>query len=314
MGGGKQQSTSNSQPWSVQQPYLENAFKQAQSAYDNQTKQGAYSGDYVAAPNANQYTAANTQFNTAMGQSTANNAAIGNQAYNLMGTGNAATGGALAGYGNFLAGNNAQGLTDQANAIAKGFDVQGAVDSATRIATRNAAENVLPSLYRGAAAGGNLNSDRTALAEGVVNRGLQENAQGLAASLMNQNYQTGLSAAQGLNSQNLSALGALGSIGQSLGQSGLNALSTNINNSGAIANQAQEGANTVQQLDQSKLTNDIQKFSEQQNFPWQALQNYMGIVGGQNWGGTTNSTTTTNPSGWSIAGGLLGGLGSFWPK
>jgi hypothetical protein len=40
----------NTDPWAPQQPYLLDAFKNAQGAYDTNTAQGAYGGDYVAAP------------------------------------------------------------------------------------------------------------------------------------------------------------------------------------------------------------------------------------------------------------------------
>jgi hypothetical protein len=312
MGEQKTTQDSSSQPWIFQAPYLMNAFNYAQNDYNNQMAQGSYKGNYIAPTNANQYNAANSQYNTAMGASTDNNQAIANQGYNLMGAGNGALSESLGGYSNFLANNTPTNLTNTANQIASGFNLQGQVDSAMQVANRNAAENTLPNLYRSAAGNGNLNSDRTALAQGVVQRGLQEQAGNLAAQFENQNLQTGLQQANTLSQQNLGALSNLGYLGQGIGQSGLNALSTNINNSGAIANQAQQGANEVQALDQSNLNNQIQQYQQNQNFPWQALQNYMSVVGGNNWGSQSHGTQTTTPSGLSIAGGVLGALGGLF--
>lgn len=316
MGSQQTKQDSSTQPWAAQMPYLTSAFGDAQSAYNNMTAQGPYTGNYVAPTNANQYAAANSEFNNAMGQGSQANQGILGQGYQNMATGYGMGNSAMGALGNFAQNNTGQNLVNQGSSITGALNtgVQAQVDSAMQAANQNAAENTLPNLYRAAASNGNLNSDRTAVAQGQVEQGLQQTAANLAGSLQAQNTATGLSTAQNLNTQNMGALSTIGSYGQSLGQSGLNALSTGINNQGALANQAQTGANTVQQLDQSNLNNSIQQYQQNQNFPWQALQNYMGIVGGQNWGSQGQTTQTTTPSlGQYIMGGL-GALGSFMPK
>ena len=318
MGNSSQSQTQNSiqGPWFAQAPYLVSGFVDAQNAYKNQQNQGPYQGNYVAPTNADQYNAANTQYNNAMGAGTSANDGILNQGYGNMATGYGIGNNAMGSLGSLAANNNGQNLVNTGQGITNQLNsgVQAQVNSAMQAANQNAAENTIPNLYRSAASTGNLNSDRTALAQGVVDRGLQQTAANMAGSLEAQNTQTGLNSAQNLTNQNASMLGTLGSYGMNLGQSGLNALSTGINNFGTLANQAQTGANTVQALDQSNLNNSIQQYQQDQNFPWQALQNYMGVVGGNNWGstGTSKTTTTSSPSGLSVAGGILGSLGSLF--
>lgn len=307
----KQESTT--QPWAVQTPYLESAFSNAQNAYNTSTAQGPYSGNYVAPTNQNQYTAAANEYNTAMGSGTnANNGILGQSFANQANGFNQANN-AMGGIGSTIANNTGanlvstgQGITNQLNT-----GVQAQVDSAMQAANQNAAQNTLPNLYRGAASQGNLNSDRTAVAQGVVNQGLQQTAANMAGSLQAQNTQTGLTAASNLTNQNMSGYNSLGALGSNIGQSGQNGLSTYINNSGTLANQAQTGANTQQQLDQSNLNNTIQQYTQNQQFPWQQLSNYMGVVGGQNWGGQQSGTSTSTPSTGSYIAAGLGSLGSL---
>ena len=289
------------------------AFGDAQNAYNNATAQGPYSGNYVAPTNSNQYAAANNEFGTAMGAGTGANNGILGQSFANMGNGFNQANNAMSGIGSTIANNTGANLVNTGAGITNQLNtgVQAQVNSAMQAANQNAAQSTIPNLYRGAASEGNLNSDRTAISQGVVNQGLQQTAANLAGSLQAQNTQTGLSAAQNLTNQNLSGYSNLGSLGNALGQSGQNGLSTYINNSGALANQAQTGANTVQQLDQSNLNNSIQQYQQNQNFPWQQLQNYMGVVGGNNWGSQQQGTTTSTPSTLSYISGGLGALGSI---
>jgi len=66
-----------------------------------------------------------------------------------------------------------------------------------------------------------------------------------------------------------------------------------------------------QAAQQANLTNQQQQYQSGFSDPFDALRQYMGIIGTQNWGSnsTGSSTTQTSPSAWSVIGGLLGGLG-----
>lgn len=324
MSGSSQQTQSNQTqqtnmgPWAPQQGYLLDAFNQAQNAENTANAQGPYSGNYVAPTNQNQYNAYNGAYNFAsgMGANTVNGILNTGNANNA--TGWNAAGGALGGMANFA--NNDQTAHNVANAgqYADNPYISSMVQSSMADENRNAAESTIPNLYRNAAASGNINSDRTALAQGVVQRGLDEDAGKISANLRGNAYNTGIGAALQGNAQGLQALSQEGSLGANMGQSGLNALSTGINDQGALNNMGAAGANGVQALDQSNLNNSIQQYQQNQNFPWQQLQNYYNIVGNRSWGqnGTTttqgNSTTQNTPSTLSTIGSLVGGVGSLF--
>lgn len=278
--------------------------------------QGPYQGDYVAPTNQNEYNAANNQYNTAMGSSTDANNTLYRTGSSLIPGGVGATYGALGGLNNFANSDQTGNNINSAQRYASGFDTPGQVQGAMLQGLQTAADSTLPSLYRGAAGSGNVNSDRTAVSDGVVRRGLAQQAAGLTASLNNSNYQNGLGQASNDNAQKLQGLSQLGSLGSNMTQMGTNDLSTGINNQGSINNQANAGAEGVQNLDQSKLNNAMDKFNGNQNFGWSQLNNLFNIIGGKSWGGTSfgntssNSTTQQNPSLMSSIGSLLGAGGS----
>lgn len=283
-------------PWAPQQGYLKDAFAAAQSTYDKNMQAGPYGGDYVAAPSQQQYGAygnAVTQgynaqgFNNGMMSLGANNAAAG-----ASGAGSA-MGGLLA-----QGGDQTQNNIDKANAYAAGMDIPGAVQAAMRDANRNASENVLPGIDRAAAASGGINSDRAALAQGVVQRGLAEKAGDLSATMRNAAYTSGLQNAQQANSLQNGALSAAGGLGAGLLSAGNGAQDAGIDNQTGLNANITGGANGATELDQAKLNNLMAQYQGKTGFGWSQLNNMMGVVGSQNWGNTQQGTTTTqqNPS------------------
>ena len=286
------QSSGTRDPWAAQQPYLLDAFSQAQNAYNTTNAQGAYGGNYVAPTNDNQYSAYNNAYDFANGQgSNAVNGLLSNGS-SMTNTGMSGATGALTGLNNFTGTDQTANNVANAGQYANNPYISSMVDASMADATRNASESTLPNLYRGAAASGNLNSDRTALAQGVVDRGLGEKAADVSANLRGSAYGTGINAALQGNQQNLSGLNAMGALGQSMNTTGLGAMLQGINGQGALNTMAQGGANGVQGLDQSGINNALQQYQGQQNFPWSNLQKYYGIIGGQNWGGQTTGTAT----------------------
>lgn len=305
MGDSTKTSSSTSAPWQPQQSYLTGAFADAQKNYDTTMAQGAYSGNYVAPTNTNQYTAASNEYNTATGQLTDANNGLLSTGANETAQGYGAANSATNALGTLAANNTGQNLVNTGQGITNQLNtgVQAQVNSAMQAANQNAAQSTIPNLYAGAAGSGNLNSDRTAVAQGVVQQGLQQTAANMAGNLQAQNTATGLSTAQNLTSQNAGILNSEGALGSSLGAAGAGMTTTGINNAGNIATQAQAGANATQALDQSNLNNDVQKYTANQNFSTQALQNLMSTIGG-NYGSETTGTQTTSPSiGSTIAGG-----------
>ncbi len=280
-------------PWAPQVPYLKSAFKNAQEAYDANMAAGPYTGDYVAAPNAAQYDQNGRAIDFANGAGS--NAVAGQlgAGSTLTGMGIGASGAGIAGLQG-ATGPNALGNTiSGAQQVAGGFNVPGAVQAAMQSANQEASDSTLPSLYRGAAAGGNINSDRTALAQGVVQRGLAQQAAGLSSQLQNQNYQTGLQTALNQNQQNIVGSAQLGSLGNQMSSLGNSATSSGMNSEALNAALGSGAANANQQLDQSTLNNALAKWTGNQNFDFNNLSQLMSIIKG-NYGGTTTTNGTTS--------------------
>jgi hypothetical protein len=316
LGGSKKQATTvqDNSPWSAQQPYLTNAFSQAQDIYNSTKNNGPYTGDFFAQPTQQQLDTFNGALSYAngAGADAANN--LTNNGVTLNNAGTAAQTGALSGLQNY---NNtdwtAQNIAN-AQRYASGEDIDGLVSAGMQDAYRVAGENTLPTLYRNAQASGNLDGSRQALAEGVVQRGLNDQAQSLRAQLGAQAYTTGLSNAQ-MDRQGILA-GLLGqdqagstAVGQ--GQAGIN---SGIAARSGLYDMAGTASDRLQAFNQAAIDNQRAKYDYQQAFPWQNLQNYMGIVGGQNWGLHSVGTNVTEdkPSALSTAGSIVGtGLGLF---
>lgn len=312
MGDSSQTQTTNSAPWGPQQGYLLQGFQNAQNNYNTELKNGPYSGNYVAPTNQSQYDAATGQYDFSTGQPTTSaiGALLGTGTSNLNG-GSSTAAGASGALSDALSGNTADNLVNQAKAIASGYNVPGEVAAAMQPALQTAADSTLPNLYRSAASTGNLNSDRTAVAQGVVDRGLAQTAQNLGAELQNQNFTNSLSTAMSQNGQNISGLTSLGSLGAGLASLGSGDIASGVNTGETAAQDAQTGANALQTLDQSNLNNSIDQYLQNQNFPLQALQTYMSMVGG-NYGQQSTQTATKSPSTLGVIGGIGGLLGSLF--
>jgi hypothetical protein len=309
-------------PWAPQQGYLLDAFNSAQGAYNQGMATGPYAGNYVAPQTGQQADANNNAYNWAMGTGSNTVGSILGMGGNNAQTGfNGATG-ALGALGTFAGTNQTQNNIDNAGKYADNPYIGGMVDSAMHDAVRTASESTIPNIYRSAAGSGNINSDRAALAQGVVDRGLGEQAGNISANLRGNAYEQGINQALQGDAQGLQALSQEGSLGENMGQSGLNALSTGINDQGALVNQATAGANAnYQQANQNPLLNALQQYQGTSNFPWQQLQNYYNIIGNRSWGSQTTGTSMgtqsqqqqTNPSMMSTIGGGLGILGALLP-
>lgn len=311
MGQSSSTQSSSTAPWSVQQPYLESAFGNAQNAYNTNTAEGAYSGNYVAPTNSNEYSAANDIFNFGTGTGSTANDNLLNAGSSALNTSGSDTSQASDLLGNLFGNNTTGNLTNQANQIASGYNVPAEVAAAMQPAEQAASESTLPNLYDQASVTGNLNNSRTALAQGVVQQGLGEQAQALGSELANQNYTTGLTDAQNLTNQNTNLASILGNLGTSLGFVGTNATGTGVGNGINLGNSAETGAQTTQNLDQSNLNNSIDQYTNQQQFPWTQLSDLMGIIGG-NYGSQSSSTTTNNPSLLSSISSGIGILGNLF--
>lgn len=219
------------------------------------------------------------------------------------------TNGALSGFAGYdpSVTNNADALVSSANKYVAGQDIDSQVRQAMQGATETARDVTMPQISQNAALSGNTNSSRTGIASGLVERSLAENAQNIHNSLYSDAYKNGLSLAesqaQANNSGALSAANAAAGAGTNAANAGTSAVSNAINNVGTSNN-----------VDQTNFTNSVGN-----NFT--ALQDYMKLIGSQNWGTSTNSTgtsattgtgtstTTSNPSAMQMISGILGTVG-----
>lgn len=309
----KSTTTTDMGPWKVQAPYLSDAFQKAQDLYNTTSSQPGYTGDFYAGMTGTQKALADTGVNyfSKTGQDMATE--LSNAASGLAQTG-----------GQGLV-NSAQGLYDLANSDSTGANIANAnryannpyidkmVQAATYGANRNAAENTIPNLYRSAAANGNINSDRTALAQGVVERGLAENAQNLGAQLRGEAYNNGLQMSQQDQAQQAQNLNNAGSMYDALVARGAGGLSDAFNMETQALGNAANYAGMTQTENQNQLQNAYQKQQYAEQRPYNLLNNYYSIIGANNWGqnGTTSTTSSTTPGVGSIIGGALGAAGSF---
>lgn len=243
----------------------------------------------------------------------------------------AATGGALTGAGtngvtgalsglsafNPSATNNPNALVDAANKYVAGQDIPSQVRNALQTATETARDVTLPQIEQNAATSGNTNSSRTGIAQGLVQRGLAEQAANLSGTLSSNAFANGLNLAnQQANSNNTLDLGALssaGSLGNTASATGLAGQAQSISDYIKQLSTAATGGTGLQSGNQADLTNELQQYQSGVNSPFGPLSNLMQIIGSQNWGsqGTGTSTTTSTPSAWSVIGGLLGAAGSL---
>jgi hypothetical protein len=313
----KQTSDTKTDPWAAQAPYLLQAFGGAQGAL-SKSQGAAAPTDFVAGMNPDQIATFHKMIGTGSDISTPQ--ATGAAGASIVSPGTQGILSAIKGYQGFTP----TGSTDQniaaANKYASNVDVSGGVDAAMRDAVRTANEVTIPGMEYAAGNTGNINSSRVGLSEGVVKRGLADKAADLSATMRNDAFNNGTSAVLNQNAQDNSAkLGALsGLFGSASGaaNTGANIASGSIGDIANLFSLAQQGGAGVQAGAQANLDNTAQKYDFQTNSPFDALKNFMQIVGGQSWGGQTSGTTsgtgsstTNNPIG-AIAG-LMGATGSL---
>lgn len=299
----QQNSTTN--PWAVQTPYLTDAFAKAQGASNT-----AYNGDRVAQFTPDQL--ATFQRMVGFGNSNSAPGQIGDAGSALTGAGVSAATGALSRLGAFAPQGGTQSNIDAANQYADAAANPGAIDAVMRDARRQVSEGALPQIARSSAMSGNALSSKRQISEGIVERGLAEKGADVASTMRNDAFNHGLQLAEGgrqFDSNSiLDALKATGTLGAGAAGAGVGALSGGVDVAGNLFNLANQGGAGQQASAQAGLDNSIGKSDS----IWDNLAKYYGIVGGNNWGGTSSgtSTTTKTPSAWEIIGGLTSAAGN----
>jgi hypothetical protein len=244
----------------------------------------------------------------------------------LQNAGTSGVSGALTGLANYnpAATNNTADQVASANSYVAGQNIPAQVAAAMQGATEQARDVTMPGIEQSAATGGNTNSTRTGIADGLVQRGLAEQSANLNGSLTGTAFANGLNlaqtTAQNNNTDNLGALSTAGSVGNTAAATGVNAGSASVANQGALSSEAAAGGAGLTAAQQAILTNQAQQFQAQTTDPYAAAMGLMGVAGTNNWGQNTTGTsdTTSSPSAWSTIAGLMssGGalLSAFKPK
>jgi hypothetical protein len=291
-------------PSAFQQSYLTDAFNKAQGQSNN-----AYTGDRVAQFNPDQL---NT-FRQMLGY--ANSSGVPGQTAaagaDLTGVGTNAISGAIGRLNGFTPQGGTASNIAAANEYANAAASPEAVQAAMRDATRQVSEQALPQIARQSANSGNAMSSRRAISEGIVQRGLADKTADTSATMRANAFQNGLNLAeqnsQATNNSMLDAIKSAGAMGGSAATTGLGALDSSVNQQGRLFDLAQQGGAGQQAAGQAAIDNKTQM----SDAAWDNLMKYYGIVGSQQWGGTQSGTTTSTPSIWQIAGGLMSSAGSL---
>lgn len=302
-----QTKTENTQtnPWAVQTPFLTNAFNQAQTQLGS-----SYKGDTVAQFTPDQLATFQKMVgagSSPLGQN------VGATADTLMGSGTNAATGALTRLGAFNPTGGTASNIDAANAYADAAASPAAVDAAMRDARRQVSEQALPQIARTSSLTGNAMSSKRAISEGIIERGLAEKAADTSAAMRQDAFKSGLTLAEGGrqydNSAILDAMKAQGTLGGGLAESGVNAAGGSVDTMGKLFALASAGGAGERDAAQAALDNQMGKSAS----AWDDLMKYYGIVGGNNWGSTSNgtSTATKTPSIWETVGGLMSAGGSL---
>jgi hypothetical protein len=321
--------TSNTQeqgttaPWSVQAPYLTQAFGNASTALGKaqssavQPMQDSAFYNNAAANNyaQQQYYGSNNNPNTNIMPSYSQE--VGQR---LTGdtTGNAVEVG-LNNLLNYHSGGSIQDNINSGMQYAGRAPIQQMTQAAMQPAIDIANEQINPGIDRDSAGSGNISSSRNAIEHGVVTRGLTNDATNIAGTLAGNAYNTGAGMQQQMSTaDNVNRLNALmGSVsgGVNATNAGVNAVNSSINQSQGIFNVANGGGTGSLAVAQAPMTNDQQMFNTNTNDPFQANQNFYNLVGANNWGNQTtkNSSTQTSstPSAMSTAGSVMSMAGGM---
>jgi hypothetical protein len=292
---------------------LTSAFANAQDAYGKSSTATAPT-DFVAGMTPEQL----ATFRDALGY--ANGTTVPGQ--------NAATGAALSGAGtsrhwgpqrprNFdpSSANNPAALIDAANKYVAGQDIDAQVNNAMLNARQTARDVTLPGINQNAAMTGNTNSSRTGIAEGLVERGLAQQAADLGGSLRSNAFKDGLTlASSNANANNAleagCALSSAAGMGTNAATSGVNASSKSIATRVAARHRCTTAGAGLQSADQLALDNLLKQYQSKCQLALRSLRASWGSLApttGAPLPGT--ETTTKTPSAWEVIGGLLGAGG-----
>lgn len=308
IGGGGSSQTTSSAPWKGQQPFLKAGYGYAQDAFNKARNMGTFSGDRVA--DMNPFTTSGLNFLGNFSTGMAPGLAFGQMGSGLRNQAFGDTYGANTTnlLNNYLSGDPSQYALGMANTFSNNPYMDGMVNAASRDVTRNLYENQLPGLNLSAVGSGNMNSSRTGIAEGIMQRGAADRIGDISANLRGNAFNQGLTS--GLNQYNTTFTNALTGNNQLLnlakfGNDIYNQGLQGMYNAGDVATRAGQGFQTQ---DQNEINADMQAFNEKRLGDLDLVKMYMGSIGSP----VTGSTTSTSGGGLTGAlGGAVSGVGLF---
>lgn len=303
--------TATNAPWSAQQPYLQHGFAAGQTALDSATGMGSYQGPRTAGLNQYQTQGYDGTASFASNQGMGAASGLMQAGQGTLGSGQQFADNAAGLYGHFGQ-DPTQQITQNAGQYANNPYLDGQIQAAQRDTMRNFSEQQMPGLDNSASASGNMNSSRTGVAQGIMQRGTQDRLGDISSQMRGNAYQNGLGMAQSQYNQNgsqqLNANGQLlsaGNFGRIATDAGLNA--------GYSANDALTRAGMgYQTQDQNTINGNITGFKDKQNTGLDLVNKYMQGVNG------SFGSQTQSQSGGGLGGalqgamtGLSGGLGLY---
>lgn len=306
------QQQSSTTPWAPQGAALQTGFDAAGKAL---TQSQAAAGNAPTNYTAQFDPALLGQFHSMLGYANNTNTNGINSAGNTAAANGAnASGAALSQLNGFdpTKANNPQALTSQANQYVAGQNIPAQVKAAMQAGMETARDVTLPGIEQHAAIGGNTDSSRNGIAQGLVQRGLAEQASNLQNSLSGQAYGTGLQlASNNANANNQASLSAAtnaANAGNGALNSGTNAVNGSITGQGALFAMGENAGQGLTSAQQANLTNQQQQYQAGIMNPYASLQPYMGLVGSQMYGSNSTGTATQQsaPGALGIISGLLG--------
>jgi Chaperone of endosialidase len=289
-GGGNNTSTTKSDPWEGQQPYIKDVMSKAQGQYNNFTPQ-FYGGSTVAGLNPIQNQAIGATAATGLYGSPVLNAAQNSTKSildNNPNNNNPSNGG-------FWSQMTGQGLGQKALQSYANGDQLSAGNPYFQQMAQTTLGQVVPGLEQQFAQGNAMNSPAAAYA---VSKGANDAIGQLAYQNYGQQQQNQIGAAEALSGQQLS--GAQGLSGN---------YNSGVGNQISAANQAQglyqtqlggqqaamSAGQTQQDQAQKQIQDQIDRWNFAQQQPYSKLNQYSNLVGGQYGGTTTASTPKTSP-------------------
>ena len=303
--GQKEAAEINKAPWSEQQPYILDAYKNAEGAFNNATAMGNYQGPYTAGMNPMQVQGLNSvgQFAQNQGMTGAQSLYDAGQA-NL---GNVTQFGNNAGSLYAKAGQDpTQQIIGNAGQYAANPYMDSMIDAASRDVTRNLHEQQLPGLDMAAASTGNMNSSRTGVAEGIMQRGAADRIADISANLRGAAYNNGLGMAQ--NQYNNGMTQQMSANGQLLqaGNFGADAIGNGVSMGYGAGNAMNAAGGVFTAHDQQVIDGNRTQHQYEQNNGLDLVGKYLSSINGNFSGGGASYQAMPSTMDGAMSGALTG--------